>query len=93
MKRFIIEGTVEERLLGVRRTLAVDKQTKTGTQLCGARAMDVENNASNPRSKPKKGGKKADDEEDVGDEDRRRHQRFEMLEKLFGCSSATVHKV
>ena len=79
MKRLVIEGTVEERLLGVRRTLAVDQPITTGTQLCGARAMDAEESG-------------AQSHEHDADENRRRKQRYEMLEELFGCSSANVHK-
>lgn len=98
VKRLVIEDTVEERLLGVRRSLAVDQTpNETGTQLCGARVMDAEESAAKPRAKPKpRRGRNyaSDDAEEAGeDEDRRRKQRLEMLEKLFGCSTATVHKV
>ena len=76
MKRLVVEGTVEERLLGVRRALAVDqpsttgKSMSTGAELCGARAMDAEEMA-------------AESGEEDADENCRRTARLKMLEKLF----------
>jgi hypothetical protein len=54
VKRFVMQGTVEERLLGVRCSLGVDRGPATGTQLCGASALAVEEMAA--RRVPRNGG-------------------------------------
>lgn len=42
MKRFVMEGTVEERLISVRRALAIDRNSTISTGLCGASLLDKE---------------------------------------------------
>lgn len=84
VKRFVMQGTVEERLLGVRRSLGVDRP-QTGTQLCGASVLAAEEMAA--LRAPKNGGVS----EDL--DSARRQQRVAMLEKLFGVSgNMSVHK-
>jgi hypothetical protein len=86
VKRLVIEGTVEERLLGVRRSLAADHGS-TGT-ICVAGALDDE--------EPKRPAKRARTSETQDDgnrlDDGNRQRRVEMLEELFGCTQTKVHK-
>lgn len=77
VKRLVIEGTVEERLLGVRRSLAADSGS-VGT-ICGASALD-----DDETQRPSKRARTSDTLDDGN-----RQRRVEMLEELFGC---TVHK-
>jgi hypothetical protein len=84
VKRLVIEGTVEERLLGVRRSLAAD-HGPTGT-ICGAGALDDEE----PKKRPAKRARTSEIQDDGNRlDDGTRQRRVEMLEELFGC---TVHK-
>lgn len=76
VKRFAMQDTVEERLLGVRRSLGVDRP-EVGTQICGASVLADEETVA---------AKKKD-----GLDDAKRQMRVEMLEKLFGCCGK-VHK-
>jgi DNA repair protein RAD5 len=78
VKRLVIEGTIEERLLGARRSLAVDRSS-TGT-ICGAIALDDE--------ETKRPAKRARTEDTL--DDSTLQQRVEMFEKLLGYTS-TVH--
>jgi len=83
VKRFVMQDTVEERLLGVRRSLGVDRPS-AGTQICGASVLADE----------EKTAKKADNRSSTNDEldDAKRQLRVETLEKLFGCHGGKVHK-
>jgi SNF2 family DNA or RNA helicase len=83
VKRLVIEGTVEERLLGVRRSLAADDGS-TGT-ICGASALD-----DDETKRPAKRARTTETQDDgIRLDDGNRQRRVEMLEELFGC---TVHK-
>lgn len=83
VKRFVIEDTVEERLLGVRRALAVDRPSE-GTQVCGDSAFDDD-------ERPSKRARRAEEQE-AYDENAQRQQRVESLAILFGCSQMNIHK-
>ena len=83
VKRFVMRDTVEERLLGVRRSLGVDRPA-TGTQVCGASILADEERTAEKADK--RGGSKD------GLDDAKRQMRVEMLEKLFGCYGKHVHK-
>lgn len=80
VRRFVMKNTVEERLLGVRRSLGVDRAA--GTQICGASVLAHE------EERPAKRARKSEDDL----EDSKRQQRIQMLETLFGCSQVKVHK-
>jgi hypothetical protein len=82
VKRFVMQDTVEERLLGVRRSLGVDRPS-AGTQICGASVLAGEEKVA--QKADKRGGSK-----EVLD-DAKRQMRVETLEKLFGCCGK-VHK-
>jgi len=69
VKRFVMQDTVEERLLGVRRSLGVDRPS-AGTQICGASVLADEERTVLKSDKL---------------DDAKRQMRVEMLEKLFGC--------
>ena len=79
VKRFIIEGSVEERVLNTRRSLAADRPN-TSTQIDGAGLMADEDALV---ARPSKRARQADESE-LED---RRFQRLEMLEGWFGCSA------
>ncbi|KAL9179984.1 hypothetical protein ACHAXT_007954 [Thalassiosira profunda] len=81
VKRLVIKGSVEERILENRRSLAADRPTAS-TQLDGA-AM-LEDDEQDMKQSAKRG--RHEDENDLGEQ---RFQRLRQLEALFGCS-ATV---
>ena len=78
VKRFVIEGTVEQRILSARRHLGVDL---VGTCLDGSGIMADEEKlmATRPAKRTR-----FDDEEGLAG---RCFQRLQMLEILFGCSA------
>jgi SNF2 family DNA or RNA helicase len=79
VKRFVMRGTVEERLLGVRRKLGVDRTV--GTQVNGVEEDEAENR------RPRKKARTSEDET----MDAQQQKRVETLETLFGCKMH-VHK-
>jgi len=85
VKRFVVEDTVEERLLGVRRALAIDRPTE-GTQ------VDHSSTLSFDEDRPSKRARKEGQE--TYDDNAKRQQRIEMLEALFGHAGQekTVHR-
>ena len=86
VKRFVMEGTVEERVLKVRRSLGIDR-CETGTQLNGVGMLAEEEQAA---KRPAKRARAADDDDHA--DDKQRQQRLKRLETLFGlASSAPVH--
>ena len=71
-----MQGTVEERMLSVRRSLSVD-QTSAGTQICGSNQMDLEARetyASRIRTP------------EIGDHE------FNDAEALFGCAEMKINQ-
>jgi len=71
VKRFLMENTVEERLLRVRRTLQANRRS-TSTGICGANLLDAEFSHCGPK------GKRSAAEADVSAE------RVLFLEKVIG---------
>lgn len=81
VKRLVVEGSVEDRLLSVRRSLAVDQpDAEAGTQLCGARVLDAE---AADAAAPRRDG----EDSALDDEDGKNQKRMELLEALFDCVS------
>jgi SNF2 family DNA or RNA helicase len=76
VKRLIIKGTIEERILETRRSLAADRPTATSTHLDGTGLLDV--------TDTEKGRLRLEDEGDMGEQT---FQRLHRLESLFGCST------
>jgi SNF2 family DNA or RNA helicase len=70
VKRLVIEGTVEERLLGARRSMAVDGS-----------ALDGDGEET---QRPAKRARTSDDTDTLDNGQRQR--RVELLEELFGCT-------
>lgn len=85
VKRFVMQDTVEERLLGVRRSLNVDRPS-AGTQICGASVLADEEKQVASTAKRRATGNGSEDLDDA-----KRQMRVEMMEKLFGCSGG-IHK-
>lgn len=79
VKRFIIKGSVEERILSSRRSLAADRPGAS-TQLDGTGLMEEEENLLGKSKKRSR----HEDENDLGE---KRFQRLRQLEVVFGCSS------
>ena len=84
VKRFVMQDTVEERLLGVRRSLNADRPS-VGTQICGASVLANEDKVARKAAAARRNG--ATEELD----DVKRQMRVETLEKLFGCEGG-IHK-
>jgi hypothetical protein len=79
VKRFIIENSVEERIISSRRALTADRPS-VSTQIDGTGIMaDEQNLLDRPRKRARH-----EDENELED---RRFQRLELLEALFGCSA------
>lgn len=83
VKRFIIKDTIEERILGNRRSLAADK-TATSTLVDGTAMMEEDGAAAHREGKKKRGRGREEDESGIGEE---KFQRLQHLEALFGCSA------
>jgi SNF2 family DNA or RNA helicase len=82
VKRFVMQGTVEERLLSVRRSLGVDR-TSAGTQICGANILaDEEQAAKRATQRARSSGAASTEELDSA-----KRQRVEILEILFDCKA------
>ena len=78
VKRLIIKGTVEERILENRRSLAAARPTAS-TQLDGAGLLEEETGS---------GSKKRDRHEDENEMGEQSFQRLRQLEALYGCSAS-----
>lgn len=80
VKRLIIKGSIEERILENRRTLAADRPTAS-TLIAGS----MEENEAAYKDDGKRRGRGR--QEATSDQDEQRFQRLQHLEALFGCSA------
>ena len=90
VKRLVMADTVEERLLGARRSLSADQKITTGTQLCGASAQDSERVTNRPRKRQRTARGGSDEHHGDSDEDEetsQRKQRIAKFDALFGFSA------
>jgi SNF2 family DNA or RNA helicase len=77
VKRFVLKGTVEERILSTRRKMVTDLSSAVGTNVDGLAsecAMDALMHRPAKRAR-------TEDEENIGN---RKFERLQMLESLFG---------
>ena len=80
-----MQGTVEERMLSVRRSLGVD-QTSAGTQICGANQIEIDRRVTNASLRPQ-----TLQSSDNEFSDAKQKLRVETLETLFGCNDMKIH--
>ena len=85
VKRFIIKGSVEERILANRRSLAADRPVNTvKTQSDGVGMTPEELELSESAKKQRH---RSSLNNDAGNIDASSSQRLKLLEALFGCSA------
>lgn len=86
VKRFVMKGTVEERILNARRSLAADRPT-AGSQLCDSMLFSGDGDDAKRPSKRARITDEGGEPPDGGFGNERQQQRVLNLASIFGCSA------